>query len=177
MNVRYRVTLSTEERAQLQEMVSSGKGRIRRLKRAQILLAAERGVTDETIAKTVAVGTSTVYRTKRRFVEEGLEPALSELPRPGAERKLSPWPRPGDAFEGSTATAVAISPSRDAPSESDAPSGSRTHASAIWLLVGGVIVQDASRLFSAESADVGITRPSLKSCRSSPHPGRLQAET
>jgi len=30
-----------------------------------------------------------VYRTKRRFVEEGLEPALSEQPRAGAERKLS----------------------------------------------------------------------------------------
>ena len=37
----------------------------------------------------MAVGTSTVYRTKRRFVEEGLEEALSEEPRPGAERKLS----------------------------------------------------------------------------------------
>jgi hypothetical protein len=29
-----------------------------------------------------------VYRTKQRFVEEGLEKALSEAPRPGAERKL-----------------------------------------------------------------------------------------
>ena len=34
------------------------------------------------------VGTSTVYRVKQRFVEEGLERALSEAPRPGAERKL-----------------------------------------------------------------------------------------
>jgi hypothetical protein len=36
----------------------------------------------------VRVGTSTAYRTKQRFVEEGLERALSELPRIGAERKL-----------------------------------------------------------------------------------------
>ena len=36
----------------------------------------------------MGVGTSTVYRTKQRFVEEGLAPALSELPRPGAPRKL-----------------------------------------------------------------------------------------
>nr|MBA3503349.1 IS630 family transposase [Deltaproteobacteria bacterium] len=43
---------------------------------------------DADIAKNVAVGTSTVYRTKQRFVEEGLERALSEAPRPGAERKL-----------------------------------------------------------------------------------------
>ena len=90
VNVRYRVTLSQEEREQLREMVRGGKGRVRRLKRAQILLAAEAGATDEAIATNVAVGTSTVYRTKRRFVEEGLEEALSEEPRPGAERKLSP---------------------------------------------------------------------------------------
>lgn len=89
MNVRYRVTLSHEEREQLRELVRGGKGAVRRLKRAQILLAAEAGATDEAIAANVAVGTSTVYRTKRRFVEEGLEEALSEEPRPGAERKLS----------------------------------------------------------------------------------------
>ena len=61
----------------------------RKLKRAQILLAADAGQGDETIATTVVVGGSTVYRTKRRFVEMGLEAALSEEPRPGAERKLT----------------------------------------------------------------------------------------
>jgi transposase len=35
------------------------------------------------------VGGSTVYRTKRRFVLGNLEAALSEEPRPGADRKLS----------------------------------------------------------------------------------------
>ncbi len=89
MNVRYRVTLSQEEREQLRELVRGGKGRVRRLKRAQILLAAEAGASEESIAANVVVGTSTVYRTRRRFVEEGLEAALSEEPRPGAERKLS----------------------------------------------------------------------------------------
>ncbi len=88
MNVKYRVTLTTSERAQLVSFVLGGKGAYRRLKRAQILLAADKGTADEEIARNVAVGTSTVYRTKQRFVEEGLERALSELPRPGAERKL-----------------------------------------------------------------------------------------
>jgi transposase len=37
----------------------------------------------------VSVSLSTVYRTKRRFVEGNLERALSEEPRPGAERKLT----------------------------------------------------------------------------------------
>lgn len=89
MNVRYRITLSAEERAQLEGLVSGGKGRVRKIKRAQILLAADARAVDEVIAANVAVGTSTVYRTKRRFVEQGLEQALSEEPRPGAERKLS----------------------------------------------------------------------------------------
>jgi len=88
MNIRYRVTLSAEERARLLEMVQSGKGAARRLKRAQILLAADLRSTDEEIARNVCVGTSTVYRTKQRFVEEGSEAALSEASRPGAPRKL-----------------------------------------------------------------------------------------
>ena len=89
MNIRYRITLTSEERLQLQALVQGGKAPVRRVKRAQILLAAARGSSDERIAANVAVGTSTVFRTKRRFVEEGLEPALSEAPRPGAARKLS----------------------------------------------------------------------------------------
>jgi transposase len=88
MNVKYRVTLTTSERVELVSLVLGGKGAFRRLKRAQILLAADKGTTDEEIARNISVGTSTVYRTKQRFVEEGLERALSELPRPGAERKL-----------------------------------------------------------------------------------------
>jgi len=89
MNVRYRVELSQAERCELTAMLSKGKRAARKLKRAQILLAADAGRSDEEIARTVAVGGSTVYRTKRRFVEGNLERALSEDPRPGAERKLT----------------------------------------------------------------------------------------
>lgn len=89
MNIRYRVTLSVEEQEQLRAFVAGGVGPVRRLKRAQILLAADAGVSHEMIAAAVCVGTATVFRTKRRFVDEGLERALSEDPRPGAERKLS----------------------------------------------------------------------------------------
>jgi transposase len=89
MNIRYRVDLSEAERSELQAMLSGGKHAARKLKRAQILLAAHAGVPDEAIAASVAVGGSTVYRTKRRFVEGNLERALTEEPRPGAERKLS----------------------------------------------------------------------------------------
>jgi transposase len=51
------------------------------------LLAADAGASEEEMAR--SVGGSTVYRTKRRFVEGNLERALTEEPRPGAERKLA----------------------------------------------------------------------------------------
>src|SRR5215216_5952527 len=89
MNVRYRVELSQAERDELTAMLSAGKHAARKLKRAQMLLAADVGSSDEQIARTVVVGGSTVYRTKRRFVEGNLERALTEEPRPGAERKLT----------------------------------------------------------------------------------------
>ena len=89
MNVRYRVELSQTERAELTALLSGGKHAARKLKRAQILLAADAGASDEEIATSVGVGGSTVYRTKRRFVLGNLEAALSEEPRPGASRKLS----------------------------------------------------------------------------------------
>src|SRR5438128_10615161 len=89
MNVCYRVELSQDERDELTALLSGGKHAARKLKRAQILLAADAGVGDEDIAASITVGGSTVYRTKRRFVEGNLEAALSEEPRPGAERKLS----------------------------------------------------------------------------------------
>ena len=89
MNVRYRVDLSQAEHDELTALLSGGKHAARKLKRAQILLAADAGVGDEAIAATVRVGGSTEYRTKRRFVEGTLELALSEEPRAGAARKLT----------------------------------------------------------------------------------------
>ena len=67
MNIRYIVDLSEEQRTQLHELTGGGQARVRRVKRAQILLAAEHGHGDAAVASLVGVGTSTVYRTKRRF--------------------------------------------------------------------------------------------------------------
>jgi transposase len=90
MNIRYRVSLTKDERVALEALTSSGKVSARKLKRALLLLAIDAGhSTDEAIAHHVGVGTSTVYRTKQCFVEEGLESALGEAPRPGAKRKFS----------------------------------------------------------------------------------------
>jgi transposase len=89
MTIRYRVDLSEAEHAQLAALLNGGKHAARKIKRAQILLAADGGVSEEMIANSVSVGVSTVYRTKRRFVEGNLDLALSEEARPGASRKLS----------------------------------------------------------------------------------------
>ncbi len=87
MNIRYRVELSQSERDQLTALLSGGKHPARKLKRAQILLAA--GAGDAEIAARVVVGGSAVTRTKRRFVAGNLELASAEEPRPGAARKLT----------------------------------------------------------------------------------------
>src|SRR5271156_2390163 len=89
MNIRYRVERDQSEREQLTALLSGGKHAARKLKRAQILLAADSGVSDEAIATSLAIAGSTIYRTKRRFVEGNLAAALSEEPRPGATRKLT----------------------------------------------------------------------------------------
>ena len=89
MNIRWRVELSQDEREELTALLKSGRHAVRKVKRAQILLAADDGVGDGEVAARVGAGGSTVYRTKRRFVEGNLELALVEAPRPAAQRKLS----------------------------------------------------------------------------------------
>ncbi len=89
MNIVYRVELSQDERLELTAFLSGGKHAVRKVKRAQILLAADAGSSDGEIETQVRVSGSTVYRTKRRFVEGNLEAALAEAPRAGAARKLS----------------------------------------------------------------------------------------
>jgi transposase len=91
MKVRDRVTLTVEEQQQLQRIVNVGTAPVRKLKRAQMLLAIATGEsTAEMIARHIGVSLSTVYRTKQRFIEEGLERALNDAPRAGAPRKLDP---------------------------------------------------------------------------------------
>ena len=73
MNIRYRVELDRGEREQLTALLSGGKHAARKIKREQILLAADRGVSDDVIAGSIGVGGSTVYRTERCFVVGDLE--------------------------------------------------------------------------------------------------------
>lgn len=76
------MTLESEEREHLAQFLSPGKADVRRLKHARILLKSHESEggpawSDSRIAKAVDCGTATVERVRQRFVEEGLEPALS----------------------------------------------------------------------------------------------------
>ena len=87
MNVRYRVELSQAERDELTAMSSGGKRAARKLKRAQILLAADAGCSDEEIARTVAVSGSTVVpdQAALRGRQSGAGPERGAAPWRGAQ--------------------------------------------------------------------------------------------
>jgi transposase len=89
MAKKYIVTLTDDERAQWLALTKRGKVSARRLTRAHLLLQADVGLSDEAIAQALHIGTATVERLRKRCVEEGLEAALAERPRPGGQRKLN----------------------------------------------------------------------------------------
>jgi len=84
---KYLVTLTGEERAQLEQLLRGGKAVTRKVTRARILLKAADGWHDQRIAEALSIGRATVERTRQRFVEENLA-ALDERRRPGNKPKL-----------------------------------------------------------------------------------------
>ena len=88
MKAKYIINLTEEELRELEQMTRKSKAPVRRIKRAQILLHANEGKTDKAVAQALRVAEATVFRTRRRFVELGLEASLKEGPRPGKQRKL-----------------------------------------------------------------------------------------
>jgi len=84
---KYLVTLTDEERTQMEQLLRGGKAATRKVTRARILLKASDGWQDSRIAEALNIGRSTVERTRQRFVEENLA-ALDERPRPGNKPKL-----------------------------------------------------------------------------------------
>ncbi len=84
---KYLVTLTDDERTQLEQLLRGGKAVTRKVTRARILLKASEGWQDQRIAEALNIGRATVERTRQRFVEENLA-ALDERPRPGNKPKL-----------------------------------------------------------------------------------------
>lgn len=87
--IKYRVTLTAAEEEQLKALVHKGKSAARKQTRARILLKAAAGCQDSEIMEALGVGASTVGKIRQRCVEEGLDAALEDRPRPGAAPKLT----------------------------------------------------------------------------------------
>lgn len=88
---KYKVTLTTEERAGLERLVSVGHAAARKLTHARILLLADTcgpEKTDQEITAALGVGLATINRVRHRFVTEGFEAALNHRPQPPRPDKV-----------------------------------------------------------------------------------------
>jgi hypothetical protein len=89
---KYRITLSQEERSDLESLVNKGKAAARKLAHARILLLADGSqsnvLADDAIAATLSLGLRTVSRVRKRFVTEGLVAALDHKPQPPRPDKI-----------------------------------------------------------------------------------------
>ena len=90
----YRVTLTSEERAELTALVNKGKGVVRRITRSRILLLADENHAegswkDADIARALGVHQRTVERVREKCVMVGIEAALNHTrPQKKREKKL-----------------------------------------------------------------------------------------
>ena len=82
--------LSRSEIVFLRAFKSSGKRSQREYDRANILLLLYKGKKDAEIVDFLEVERTTVWRTRRRYLEEGLEKSLQEKHRSGQPRKYGP---------------------------------------------------------------------------------------
>lgn len=142
--LKYRVKLSAEERDGLEQKIRRGHESTRVLTRARILLKADVGKSETEIAQAVDVSAVMVEQVRRRFCEGGLQRALFDKPRPGAQRKL-------DGKQEAHLIALACSP---------APNG-RKH----WTLK--LLADEVVRLEFAESIAPETVRQVLKKTTSS----------
>lgn len=81
----YRVTLTVEEREDLQALIGKGKADARKLAHARVLLQVDESPSgparpDEEVAGALNLSVRTVDRVRERFVEQGLTAALVRTP-------------------------------------------------------------------------------------------------
>ena len=73
----------------LKNLLRKGTSKARKLRRANILLLANKGKQSEEIAMLLSVNRSTVAQVKKRYVEGNFSYALEEKPRSGQPRKYT----------------------------------------------------------------------------------------
>ena len=85
---KYTVRLSVEDRDQLRGLIHSGRHSARVINRARILLKTDEGWSASQVAVALDTSPRTVFRTKRRYSEEGLDGVLHDHPQANRYRKL-----------------------------------------------------------------------------------------
>ncbi len=83
------IKLEEDEVKFLRDFVRKGRKSARELTRARILILADQQKGDTEIAKTLGVGRNTVWRTKKKYREEGLQSVIAEKPRSGQPKKYT----------------------------------------------------------------------------------------
>ena len=85
---KYAVRLSAEDRSQLERLIRSGQRSARVINRARILLKTDEGWSASQVEAALDTSPRTVFRTKRRYTEEGLHGVLHDHPQANRYRKL-----------------------------------------------------------------------------------------
>ena len=84
----YAVHLTVQEKGRLRRMIRTGRSSAQAITRARILLRTDEGWTAPRVAEALDVSERTVRRTKRRYVEEGLDEVLRHHNSPNPYRKV-----------------------------------------------------------------------------------------
>jgi putative transposase len=79
----YTIRLNAKERQQLQEIIKKGTEKARKITRCRVLLLSEQDKTQGEIAEALSINTQTVRNVCLRYLDDGLDAALNEKPRPG----------------------------------------------------------------------------------------------
>lgn len=82
-----KIKLKKEERNFLLQFIKKGTKKARAIARANVLLLADIGYNNEEISKATNVHRQTIWRIKKRYLDEGLNSALEEKPRSGQPKK------------------------------------------------------------------------------------------
>lgn len=107
--MKYRVTLSAEERSVLKKVISSGKAGGMRIRNAMLLRALDEDgegarLSEEELSAAFSISTRSLYNLRKRFVLEGFETALH-----GKPRTSGPTPLKIDAQAEASLTLLACS--------------------------------------------------------------------
>jgi transposase len=150
MGKRIEVQLSADDREAIRKLTRKGKVSARKLNRARILMLADEGRGEGEISQILGTSGNTIWRTKVRYNEGGLDWALNEEPRLGAPAKL-------DGKQAAFLVALACS---------DPPTGRETWT--MQLLADRLIELGIVKAISDETV-----RTTLKKTTSSPGKNKL----